>query len=75
MRIKYHITPRNKNRWAVIKEDSKKAAAIFDNKKDAIERARELVKKAKLGQIFIHGKDSKIQREYTYGKDPEKYPG
>ncbi|RLG12930.1 DUF2188 domain-containing protein [Candidatus Pacearchaeota archaeon] len=74
MRIKYHITPRDEGRWAVIKEDSKRAIIVLENKQDAIERARELAKKVKLGQIFIHGRNGRIQEEYTYGQDPRKYP-
>ena len=74
MRIKYHVTPRNGGRWAVIKEDSERAITVLENKQDAIERARELAKEAKLGQIFIHGRNGRIQKEYTYGHDPRKYP-
>lgn len=74
MRIKYHVTPRDKGRWAVIKEGSKKAITIFENKQEAIKRAKELAKKANLGQIFIHGRNGRIQEEYTYGEDPRKYP-
>ncbi len=74
MRIKYHVTPRNGGRWAVIKEGSERVSGIFENKTEAIKYARELAKKAKLGQIFIHDRNGRIQKEYTYGQDPRKYP-
>lgn len=45
-------------------------AGITEPKKCAIARASELAKKAKLGQVVIHGRNGRIQKEYTYGKDP-----
>ena len=51
------------------------ANGVFAKKNDAIARAKELGKKAKLGQVVIHGIDGKIQTEYTYGDDPRDIKG
>jgi len=57
----------------VLKEGNKRATANFPLKTQAIEAGRQFAKKHKLGQLRIHGKDGKIQTEYTYGKDPVRY--
>ena len=74
MRTKYHVVPRSRGRWGVIKEGNERASLVFENKAQAIKYARKLIKNTKLGQILIHGRDGKIQKEYTYGQDPRKYP-
>lgn len=75
-RVVYHITPRhteNGLEWAAKRAGAERAAAIVPNKLDAIQIARDILKNYDLGQIKIHGKDNIIEREYTYGQDPEKY--
>lgn len=47
----------------------------WDHKDLAVARARELAKDAEFGQIHVHGKDGKIQEEFTYGADPRNIPG
>lgn len=66
-------TGQDKLDWAV-KLKNARILKKFENKTQAIESAKNLAKGAGLGQIQIRGKDGKIQTEYTYGKDPEKYP-
>jgi hypothetical protein len=73
-RVKYHATPAQGGDWKVKRAGAGRADSIVKNKADAIERAKELAKSYPLGQVLIHGKDNKIQTEYTYGEDPEKYP-
>ena len=73
-RAVYHVTGTRGN-WRVTREGAQRASAVTQTKADAVERARELAKAQDLGQVKIHGMDGQIQREYTYGQDPEKYPG
>ena len=74
-RIVYDVVfDKSHGHWSVLKEGNKRATANFPLKPQAIEVARQLAHKHKLGQIRIHGKDGKFQREYTYGKDPVRYP-
>jgi uncharacterized protein YdaT len=70
-----HVVPNSDGNWAVKSEHADRASSIHDLKDEAIARAKELAKGAPLGQVKIHKKDGTIQTEYTYGKDPEKYPG
>ena len=75
-RTVYHITPRhteNGLKWAAKRERTERAAVIVPNKSEAIKIAKDILENHELGQIKIHDKDNVIQREYTYGKDPEKY--
>ena len=69
-----HVKP-NKGDWKVQTEGTEKAANIFDNKQEAIARAKEIAKNAPLGQVKIHKEDGTIQTEHTYGKDPREYKG
>jgi hypothetical protein len=76
----YHVVPchgsMKKKIWKVKLEGRSTAAnGIFPSKKRALSRARELAKKAKLGQVIVHKLDGTIQTEYTYGKDPRNIKG
>lgn len=71
-RAKYHVTPTLGGDWRVKRVKAERADSIVENKLDAIARAKELAKGNGLGQVIVHGKDGKIQIEYTYGKYPEK---
>lgn len=70
-----HVTPDGDGGWNVKSANAQRVAANFENKVDAVDRAKEIAKNAPLGQVKIHGVDRKIQTEYTYGNDPRKYKG
>jgi len=70
----YHVTPHEKG-WQVKKEGAEKATSIHETKKEAVENAVALAKKADLGQVKIHKRTGEIQEERTYGKDPRRYRG
>lgn len=42
---------------------------------EAVRQATEQAKAADLGQLFVHGRDGKIQYEHTYGDDPRQRKG
>jgi len=70
----FHVVPSG-DRWQVVYER-------FDDcedKKEALEIAKFMAKEIHamggLSQIKVHGKDGKIQTEYTYGKDPKRHKG
>lgn len=71
----YHVVPAPEKGWLVKEEKNKNPSARTDKKSDAVKRAKELAKKAKLGQVIVHKKDGRIQTEYTYGNDPKKTEG
>jgi len=66
------VSPDGARGWNVKTQGKSKAAANFDDKSDAIEKAKDIAQNATLGQVIIQKMNGKIQTEYTYGKDP--YP-
>jgi hypothetical protein len=70
-----YVTPGKKGGWDVKNEGSSKALKNLDRKTDAVKYGRGQAKSADLGQMKIQKKDGSFQKEYTYGKDPEKYKG
>jgi len=76
LKVKKDGMATHKNVWKVkLAGKSTVANGVFSKKSDAIARAKELGKKAKLGQVVVHGVDGKIQTEYTYGNDPRDIKG
>ncbi len=73
-RKKYHVVPCESG-WKVELEHSHEALIINRIKDAAVQSARELAKNNKPSQVIVHGKDGKIQEEYTYGDDPPDSPG
>jgi len=71
----YHVTPAGNGDWKVKKSGAERAVKVPEDKADALELAKDLAKKANLGQVIIHGKDGVIQTEHTYGQDPKKIKG
>jgi hypothetical protein len=71
----YHVTPDGDGDWKVKERGAERAVKVLEDKSDALDLAKDLAKKADLGQVIVHGKDGVIQTEYTYGKDPEKTEG
>jgi len=69
------VSPDGDGGWNVKSEGSKRAAGNFEDKVDAVDRAKEIAKSTPLGQVLIQRKDGQIQTEHTYGKDPKKYRG
>ena len=79
-RKSYHVVPgkdADKQRvWKVkLAGRSTISNGIFKSKSEALGRAKELGKKAALGQVVVHKLDGTIQTEYTYGDDPIKTKG
>ena len=70
----YHVE-HEEGEWKVEAEHARRASGVFETKAEAIDRARELAKAQGLGQVIVHKRDGTIQTEWTYGEDPEKYPG
>ena len=55
--------------WAGKREGASRASFTTDNKREAIDKGKELAKKNE-GQLVIHKQNGRIQEERTYGKDP-----
>jgi hypothetical protein len=62
----------DEGKWKVKTEGAQRAAKIYDNKEDAVQKAIGMAKGEKPSQVIIQKQDGKIQEERTYGDDP--YP-
>jgi hypothetical protein len=51
----------DQGRWAVFREGSQRAYKICDNKTEAIEIAKVLVRRKSLGDIVVHKKDGSVE--------------
>lgn len=65
-----HVVP-TEDGWGVKGEGNDKLTSKTDTKSEAESIAREIAKNQK-SELFIHGKDGKIQRRDSFGNDP--YP-
>ena len=62
--------PGAKTKWAVKKRTNERATAVYDDKKVAVARGRELAKGEPPSQLIVHTADGKFEEEFTYGSDP-----
>jgi hypothetical protein len=74
-RVVYVVEPRDGGKWAAQRRGSERAATVQENKSPAISEARRLAQKHPLSQVVIMNENGRIEREYTYGKDPRRFPG
>ncbi|MDR2339546.1 MAG: DUF2188 domain-containing protein [Deltaproteobacteria bacterium] len=70
----HHVVPNPKGGWDIKIDNGKKSIQHFDNKEDAVHRAREISKHEKT-ELIIHGKDGKIQQSDSHGHDPSNVKG
>jgi hypothetical protein len=70
----YHVTPVGEA-WGVRRARRKRADSIYLFKTDAIARAKHLARAAPLGQVKVHGRNGRIQTEFTYREDSPRSRG
>lgn len=63
-----HVVPHGKG-WAVRGEGNKKVTAITSTKREADKVGRNIARNQK-SELFIHGRDGKIQDRDSFGNDP-----
>jgi len=63
-----HVVPRD-NQWAVQGAGASRATGLYDTKREAVERAREIAQNQQT-ELLIHGQDGKIQSRDSHGHDP-----
>lgn len=69
-----HVVPNQNGGWNVKGEKNQRATVHTNNKKDAIKIARKISKNQN-SELFIHGKDGKIQSRDSHGHDPHPPKG
>lgn len=68
-RKSHHVVKNPKGGWSVKRGGTSKASKVFDTQADAINYARD-VSKNQGSELIIHGKDGRIRRTASHGKDP-----
>ena len=69
-----HVVPNPDGGWDSKKGGSQRASKHFETKKEAEAYSRDLSRKES-SELFIHGKDGKIQRKDSHGNDPRSIEG
>lgn len=65
----HHVVPNPDGGWDVKKAGSERASKHTDTKQEAVEKARQISKNQGT-ELYIHGKDGKIQQKDSHGNDP-----
>lgn len=69
---RYHLVyDKYPGEWVLRKQGQLRPIKRFGTKDAGLTYSRRFVK-ARLGQLYVHGKDGKIATEYTYGRDPKR---
>jgi hypothetical protein len=64
-----HVVPNSEGGWDSKKGGASRASKHFDTKAEAEKYSRDLSRNEG-SELFIHGKDGKIQRKDSHGNDP-----
>ena len=62
-----HVVPRD-GKWAVRRAGADRATRRFDTQNEAIKAARDIARRQGT-ELYIHGKDGRIRKRDSYGKD------
>lgn len=68
------VGPTKDGRWAVKKQGNDKASNVYDTKKPAVDRGREL-SRDEHSELIVKGEDGRIQSKDSHGHDPKKRKG
>lgn len=67
-RKEHHVVPKDGG-WDVKKSGAKRTTKHFDQKVDAVDFARH-VSQNQGSELIVHGRDGKIQKADSHGRDP-----
>ena len=65
----HHVVPNPEGGWDVKKAGSERASKHSDTKQEAVEKGRQISQNQGT-ELYIHGKDGKIQQKDSHGNDP-----
>lgn len=65
----------DRDQWIIHPEGSKRPLRSFRTKREAIAYGRSMARKRGLSQLVVKSRNHVIQTEWTYGRDPERFPG
>ena len=64
----HHVVHNPEGSWDIKKAGSSRSSAHTENKQDAVDKARQISQNQGT-ELFIHGKDGKIQQKDSHGND------
>lgn len=70
----HHVVPNAGRGWDVRRGGADPASGHFDNKKQAVERGREISSNART-ELKIHNQDGRIGQSDSHGNDPRNIKG
>jgi len=65
----HHVVSNPDGGWNIKKGGADRASKHCDTKQEAVEKARE-ISQNQGSELYIHGKDGKIQQKDSHGNDP-----
>ena len=65
----YWVKPRKEGGWSIQREGTSRATGNFRTQKEAIERGKELAKKAR-SELIVQNREGQIRSKDSYGNDP-----
>jgi len=65
----HHVVPNPDGGWDVKKAGSERASKHSDTKQEAVEKGIQISQNQGI-ELYIHGKDGKIQKKDSHGNDP-----
>ena len=70
----HHVVPNPDGGWDVKKAGSERASKHSNTKQEAVEKGRQISQNQGT-ELYIHGKNGKIQQKDSHGNDPRKIKG
>lgn len=70
--VRRHVVRQDDGKWAVKAPGGKRASSVSDTQREAIDKARQVVRNKGGGEVRIHARDGKIRDSDTIkpGRDP-----
>lgn len=70
----HHVVPNSGGGWDVQRGGGSRSSGHFDTKQDAVDRGREISRKANT-ELKIHNRDGRIGQSDSHGNDPRNIKG
>lgn len=75
-RERFHVTHSQRSQsWQIKREGRSGPVAEAETKQEAISMGRDMARRMQHSQLLVHGRNGRIQNEYTYGEDPRGTAG
>lgn len=69
-----HVVPNPKGGWDVKKPGSNRSSGHTDTQREAVQRAKEIVRNDGGGEVRTHGRDGRIRDSDTVAPGNDPYP-